>query len=301
MRTRKVYLLKDDTFTAAQTKVVNINVADFISSIDILIEMTNGGTMTEASIVKPHDEFTKIELIDGADVLVSASMEELQALNFAETGRAPMMHLTLATSGVQQEMCHIHFGVAPTDGKHYLRPQEFNNLQLRITNTFTTAAATSWAATGHTISVIANVIEEGAEAYEGFLTAKSMYTFTAVDAAVETIDMPRDYPYRFIQIQSLMSGKTPQENIEKIKLTFDADKYVPVDLDFDHLVFENVKRFGPITQFLQKVMTNAADKMYADVYYDVWATVGGGTTLYATHVLSVTGEQVVAETYAQTA
>ena len=62
MRTRKVYLLKDDAFTAAQTKTININVADFISSIDILVEMTNGSAMTEASVVKPHDEFTKIEI-----------------------------------------------------------------------------------------------------------------------------------------------------------------------------------------------------------------------------------------------
>ena len=300
MRTRKVYLLKDDTFTAAQTKTVNINVADFISSIDILVEMTNGSAMTEASVVKPHDEFTKIEIIDGADVLISASMEELQALNFAETGRAPFMHLTLEDDAVQKEMCHIHFGVTPTDSKHYLRPQEFNNLQMRITNTFTTAAATSWAASPHLISVIANVIEDGAEAYEGFLTAKSMYAFTAVDGAVETIDMPRDFAYRLIQIQSLMTAKTPQQNIEKIKLTFDADKYVPVDMDFDHLVYDNMKQFGPVSQFLQKRMTNAGDIIYADVYFDVGAAVNGETTLQASAVTGITADQIVAESLGQT-
>lgn len=300
MRTRKVYLLKDDAFTAAQTKTQDINVNDPISSIDIIVEMTNGSAMTEASVVKPHDEFTKIEIVDGADVLVSASMEELQALNVVELKKLPYMGLTLEDDAVQREMCSIHFGLDRNDPEHYLRPQDFNNLQIKITNTFTTAAVTSWAASGHTITVIANVIDEGAGAYKGFLTTKSMYSFTAVDGAVETIDMPRDYDYRMIMIQALASGARPDESVEIIKLTCDADKYIPLEVDADHQIFENLLQFGRFSQTCQKRCTNANDIVYGDLYYDTNAYVTKGTTLYATTVQSVDAEKIGVSTYAQT-
>ena len=300
MKTRKVYILKDDSFTAARTKTQDINVIDPIASIDIIVEMTNGNAMTEASVVKPHDEFTKIEITDGADVLVSASMEELQALNVAELKALPYMGLTLEDSAVQKEMCRIHFGLGRNDPNHYLRPQDFANLQIKITNTFTTAAATSWAASGHYLTVIANVIDDGAGEYKGFLTTKSMYSFTAVDGAVETIDMPRDYPYRLIQIQALKTAARPDESIEKIKLTCDADKYIPIDVDCDHQVLENLIQFGRFSQVCKKRVKDADDKVYGDLYYDTDASVSGGTTLYATTVQSVDAEAVGVSTYAQT-
>lgn len=300
MKTRKVYLLKDDAFTAARTKTENIKIVDPISSIDIIAEMTNGSAMTEASVVKPHDEFTKIEVIDGSDVLASGSMEEWQALNFAELGRMPFMLLTLDDNAVQKEMCSIHFGLNRNDPNHYLRPADFINLQIQITNTFTTAAATSWAASGHKLSVIANVIEEGAGDYQGFLMSKSMYSYSAVDAAVETIDMPRDFPYRLIQIQALKSAAGPEESIEKIKLSVDADKYVPVDMDADHLLWENLYQFGRGSQKLLKRMTNAGDACYGDLYYDTIASAISATTLVAVHITSVDAEKIVAETLGQT-
>lgn len=300
MKIRKVYLLKDDAFTGAQTKVQDINIIDPIASIDILVEMTNGSAMTEASVVKPHDEFTKIEIVDGADVLESASMEEWQGLNFVEMGRPPFMVLSLEDNAVQREMCHIHFGIGEEDPEHYFNPKSFRNPQLKITNTFTTAAATSWAASGHTITVIANVIEEGAVGSKGFLSTKEMYAFTAVDAAVEVIDMPRDYPYRLLLLQAQKTAKRPDESLEKIKISCDADKYVPVDMDIDHLIMENISQFGIISIPYLKRMKAAADVLYSDLWYRAWATAGGGTTLYATQVLSVTAEKVVIESYGQT-
>lgn len=300
MRTRKVYLLKDDSFAAARTKTLDVNVADPIASIDVIVEMTNGSAMTEASVVKIHDEFTTIELVDGSDVICSASMEEWQGLNFVEMGRVPYMNMTLEDDAIQQEVCHINFGIGMNDNNHYLRPSDFTNLQMRIVNTFTTAAATSWAASGHVISIVANVIESGIGDYQGFLSTKAMYEYTAVSGAWETIDMPRDYPYRLIMIQSEKTAKTPYDNLTNLKLTCDADKYVPIEIDVDHLLFDNLSRFGMATIEYKKRMKSAADVCYSDLWYRASAAVAGGTTLYIPHVLSVTAEKVVAQTYAQT-
>ena len=294
MRTRKVYLLKDESFAAAQTKVIDVNIVDPISSIDIIVEMTNGAAMTEASVVKPHDEFVKIELVDGSDVLASGSMEEFQALNFAEMFDMPYMELTLGNGAVQKEVCTIFFGLGRNDPSHYLVPSKYNNLQLRIQNTFTTAAATSWAATGHVLSIVANVIEEGAGADEGFLMAKEIYAYTAVDGAVETIDMPRDYPYRMIVLQALKTAYSPISSLEKIKISIDADKYVPVDIDSDHLIFDNAQLFGRAIQSLKKRITGAG-VIYGDLYHLVEAELNQDTSASVVGLVTVAGEAVTME------
>ena len=127
-----------------------------------------------------------------------------------------------------------------------------------------------------------------------------MYTFDAVSGAEVTIDMPRDYPYRLLQIQALKTGAEPYGSITALKLSFDADKYVPVDVDADHQIFDNMKQFGPITQILDKRMTNVGDILYVDIYHGVEASAHGETTLIVTNVTGVTGEQVVVETLGQT-
>lgn len=299
MKTRKVYLKKDEAFTAAQTLTFPINVVDPISSIDIFIEMTNGATMTKDSVVKINAEFTGIVLKDGADILVSASMRELQSLNVAELGHAPLMLPTLASGGVQQETCHIHFGLSRNDPVHYLRPPDFNNLQMEITNTFTTAGATSWAVTGHTITVIANVIDEGAGDYQGFLSPRSVYPFTCVSGAIEEIDIDRDFPIRLMQISSFITGKRPDESISAIELNCDAGKHVPVDIDYDHLMFENFSQFAPITAEYHKMSVSGAELLNTDIYYPLWGTVGGSITGYVDHLISLAAEQLLAESYGQ--
>lgn len=294
MKTRKVYLLKDEAFTAAQTKTVDINVRDPISSIDIIVRMTNGAAMTEASVVKPHDEFTKIELLDGSDVLVSASMKELQALNVPELGTIPSMELTLESGAVQAEQCTIHFGTNKNDPERYFMPVNFKNPQLKITNTFTTAAATTWAAAGHSISVVANIIEEGAGPNRGFFMTKEIYSHTAVDGGVETIDLPRDFPYRMIMIEALKTANSPILTIEKLKLTCDADKYVPYDIDSRDLILENRAMFGILKQGVKKRLTGAGT-IKVDLFDLMKACVTQDTTLSVVGLVTTAGEVITTE------
>lgn len=300
MKTRAVYLEYEKAFTAAQTLNIPIDIVDPVVAMTIIVSMTNGAAMTEASTVKPHDEFTKIEVIDGSDTLWTGNMEEIQAYNAFLTKQLPYMGLTLEDDAVQVEECVIMFGLSMHDKNRYLRPTDFRNPVLRITNTLTTPAVTAWAASGHTITVIAHVIEEGAETYEGFVSFKSMYAYDAEDGAIETIDMDNEYQYMGLLVQAFKTATMPQENIEHIKLTCDTDRFIPVDIDADHLQILNRDMFGYYTQKLQKRMKAAGDIMYGDLFFDTWADAGGGVTLVATHVTSVDADQIVVETLGQT-
>ena len=294
MQTRRVYLEKDRAFTASTVIVTDINISDPISLIEVLVEMTNGSAMTEASVVKPHDDITKIELVDGSDVLWSSNMERIQAYNAFKNKCLPYMELTLDDNAVQRENCFLQFGLKRYDKEHYLPPEQFRNLQLRITITMTTAAVTAWAASGHTVSVIAHVMEEGTLENKGFITFQDTINYTAVDGAVETIDMPTDDPYQAIIIQALKTGADITGSLEKIKLSVDADRYVPLELDFDHLVKENAAEFGAFEQRLVKRLTGAGD-VYGDLYGVNLATVAVDTASNFAEVVAVAGEKVFVE------
>lgn len=275
---RQSYIFDRDAFTAARTKTETIDIVDPISTLDIIVEMTNGSAMTEASLVKPHDEFTSIEIVDGSDVLFSASMEELQALNVLETGKLPYMLLTLEDDAVQREKVTIFFGRFLNDPNFYLNPANFKNLQIRITNTFTTAAVTSWAASGHSLSVVAHIMESGYGNHMGFMQTKSMFSYTVVNTAIQRIEIPTDYAIRAIQVQSLMSTYGPDESISNLKMNCDSNKFAPFDIRGEHLQMQNINMLGEFQQTFRKRITGAATAS-GDLYYQTSAFASVDTLL----------------------
>lgn len=294
MLIRQHYLKKDEPFTAAQTLAIDINIKKPITRIDILIEMKNGSAMTESSVVKPHDEFTKISLVNGSDVLDEGSMEQYQGLNFVEMGKAPLMNLTLHDALVQGEMCYLNYGYFLGDPNHYLDPGKFGNLQLRITNTFTTAAVDAWHSSGHSITVIAHVIEEGVSDYQGFLRLWTPKSYDAVDGTIVETDLPNDFPIRLLSIQALKTGADVTGSLELIKLALNADSFVFFDGDVDHLVMQNVQDFGLITQKLDKRMTGAGD-IFSDLYYKNEASPSSKVASQFLVVVAIAGEKVSVE------
>lgn len=291
IKTRQAYVLDRDAFTAARTITESIDIVDMISAIDIIVEMTNGSAMTEASVVKPHDEFTKIEVVDGSEVLCSASMEELQALNVLERGVLPFMELNLDDDAVQREACRIHFGRWLNDSEFYLNPGDYKNLQIRVTNTLTTPAVTAWAASGHYLTIIAHIMESGYATAMGFLQTKSQIQYTVVDAQVKVVELPVDYAYRAMMVQTLMTAKRPDESISHVKLSCDTGKFIPFDTRMIHLLAENVNQLGAFQQRFKKRITGDADA-YGDLYYLTSPAASQDTTLSCVGLCTATAEKV---------
>lgn len=300
MRTRQVTLVSRKAYTASDVIDKTINIKEPITAIDIIVRATNGAAMTEASTVKIHDDITKIELVDGSNVLYSTNMEEAQAINALMNKAMPYQQLTLEDGAVQTEMARVQFGFTINDPNHYLRPSDFDNLQIKVTVTMTTAAATAWAASGHDVTIIAHVLESGYGDYQGFLSSKSVKSYSAVDGAEEDIELNSDYPYNAIYIQAFKTATRPDENIEIVKLSCDDDSHVELQCYMTELEALNVSQFGAFQQTLYKRMTNAGDVIYADLFLNTYAVAMGGTTLYNTQITSVDCDQVVAETQAQT-
>ena len=300
MKTRMNTLVSRKSFTSSDVIEKLISGKDPISFIDIIVRMTNGSAMTEASIVKIHDDVTKIEVIDGGDVLQSANMEEFQAIQSFMTKEMPFQTLTLDDNGVQTEMTRIHFGYFPFDPDHYLRPQDYDNLEIKVHITMTTAAATAWAAAGHDVTIIAGLMEEGYNSYQGFLSNRFARSYSAVDGTEEIVDIPTTQPINMILIQAFKTATRPDENIEIVKLDADDGKHIEMDMYMTELEAQNVTQFGEFSQVLKKRCTNAGDIIYSDLFLNTSADVFGATTLTKSSPTSVDCDQIAVETCNQT-
>ena len=108
MKIRKVYLARDETVSDSQTKQIKLDIKDPISAIEVIYEATNGST---SNVGHPlFKDVSKVEVLDGSDVLYSLSMVQAQALNFFEAGKLPYMDITEAGGGVQKVSAIIRFG-----------------------------------------------------------------------------------------------------------------------------------------------------------------------------------------------
>lgn len=228
MKLRDYYLKREATISDSDTIIMDIDINDPISSISIEYEATNGATSCKDHEL--HDDVSKIEIVDGSDIICSLSMSQLRALNFYELGVMPHEKTSEVGGETQEEKAIIHFGRFPDDPSCYLDAKQFKNPQLRLTHSLSISATEGFATGTGKVTVIARVIEKGALEQIGFMMSKERYSFASAGSGDEEIDLYRDYPYNHILMQALLTTYTPQEIITKLKLTCDADKYIPFDM-----------------------------------------------------------------------
>jgi len=248
LRNRDVYIEDSVELTDAQTKVIDLDLRDPVSALWIEYQAQNGSTHNMANPL--HRCVSKIELVDGADVLASMSLPEWQALNFYENKALPMLNLTEEPNDYPREGCWINFGRFLNDPSYYLDPNAFRNLQLRLTHDMEAvrdvSATTAYVTGSAKVSIIAKVMEDVEGAPLGFMMAKNHYSWTTAASGEERIDLPTDYPYRFLLVRSYEAGMGPWENISDLKLSIDQDKYVVFNLETKNLETMNMNQFGSV-------------------------------------------------------
>lgn len=223
MNYRIASILAAEAANTATTKTMDVNLAAPISRIVIQFKGTNNGSVPTAH---PAKMVSKIELVDGSNVLFSLSGVQAQALNFYETGRMPTSVLDYRNDVMAIATFELNFGRWLWDPELALDPSKFNNPQLKITHN--KAAGGSSPDVGE-LSVFAFVFDKKTITPIGFLMAKEQFNYTLNPSASEHIDLATDMPYRFLAMQSLTAGKQPHENMSVIKLSEDNDAAVVIN------------------------------------------------------------------------
>ena len=250
MRTRDSVLVYRETQASdASTKTIDLDLVDPVSALYLEFEAVNGTTSNEDNFIS--DVVTKIEIVDGSEVLASLRMNQLEALHFYKLGKSPVLFPSEWGAGAQRHGAYLLFGRKLWDQEFAINLLQFKNPQLKITwnlAAVTPVSATTAFATGtFKLTVVAKVMEEFASPGK-YLMPKELESFTSSSSsgAEERKELPTDYPYRMLMTRHYLEGYDPLEITSDLKLTADADKYIAFNRKLRQLDAEALSRFGEI-------------------------------------------------------
>ncbi len=291
MNYRLAQMLAEESMATAATKSIDIDISDPISRISIFFR---GQNSSDTPLAHPAKMISKIEIVDGSDVLMSLSGMQAQSLDFYNGGRPIQNKLMYTNDDWSRMVFNLNFGRHLYDPHIALDPTKFKNLQLKITHNKALGGCTCDA--GY-MEVWADCFDEKVVSPMGFFMAKENYTFPLTASAYEYIDLPKDYPYRMILISSLKTRLAVWELFDKIKLSSDNDKRVILDGDTRQHIKMLDQQFGPYTETIQGIVGAAygtfyitptskcnvvtAGRMGAALYFTTWQTFGGTMEIIA--------------------
>lgn len=224
MNYRMNTLLARKTFTSDTTEIIDIKVTDPISELVIGLEASHSSANQTAH---PCACLTKIELVDGSNVLFSLDGYELESRDWYMNGGKFKSNYNYALNGGSEcRYMGYKFGRWLWDNEYAFDPVKFTNPQLRITMDIDAGGN---AADTLYITVWANLFDEKTISAKGFLSCREIKEYSISSSVHEYTDMPLDAPYRAIYFRPFVAGTEPNQLVSNLKLTEDQDKRVPFD------------------------------------------------------------------------
>jgi len=251
MNYRLATILAKEAVSSDFTKVIDLNLADPVSQFYISYESTGVGSGDADDHVAKC--ITKIELVDGSDILYSLSGMECQAVDFYHRLVEPA-NLNFNLQGTEGVLVfNINFGRYLWDPLFAFDPKKFTNPQLKITIDRDAGGVQSVAGF---LTVLAHIFDERAITPEGFFMHKEIKDFGLSDGGHEYTDLPTDYAYRklFVAARTLTVGI--EHLIDNIKLSEDNDRRVPFNDTFRNILRSIVGRVPPFRE--QLITANAS-------------------------------------------
>ncbi len=222
---RMATLLASESSTTAGTKTIDVDLTDPISRIQIVHKATSAATAMANHIAA---NISKIELVDGSDVLASLSGKECQALDFYSNKVMPYNYLTDVTGTMAMATFNLNFGRKLWDPVLAVDPNKFRNLQLKITHNYRTCDT---AASAATLEVYGFLFDKKKPTPSGFLMPKEVKSYTSgADASYEYTDLPCDHIMRKMLVLGNAAAYYPYQVVSEIRLSEDNDKSIPFDM-----------------------------------------------------------------------
>jgi len=228
MKTRDAVLHYQRTTKDTESVTIDLDLVEPISALEIEIQCTNGATSNKGNYIS--DILTKVEVVDGSEVLEGLNMSQLEAMHFYKTGKMPCIFPSEWPGGVQRHNATLFFGRHLWDRDYAFNCKSFKNPQLKLT--FNKAAIRAAGATGFAsgdnilLTAVAKVFAD-LPAPSEFLMQKQIENFTSASSGEKRIELPTDYVYRMILARFWKQLSDIDEIITDIKLTCDTDAFIP--------------------------------------------------------------------------
>jgi len=237
-------MVHEETLDPSGTRIFNLDFSNPIVALAILIQ---GKRYDESDTYSPiiSRGISKIEVVDGSDVLFSMTMEEALALQCFTTGKMPFETCVQSHWLESEAQAIVRFGRDDSDQQWMLDPKRFINPQLKVTYSYPEEAA-AWSANTQKLSVSAVICESPLRQPDGFLMGKQIYTWAKAASGDETIDLPRDYPYRIMLLRAKDSTAPTWHELNNLKISCDMDRFVPVNEKMEDIARMNMATLGKL-------------------------------------------------------
>lgn len=253
-------------YSADETEIININLADPISRIVVTYEPDNNPSGANAT-GHPARCISKIELVDGSDSLFSLSGQEAQGVDFYDGQKVPA-NIMCYLNGMYSEMIfNMNFGRHLWDPELAFDPKKFTSPQLKITMDID--AGGDEANDGY-LTVFAHAFDEKAISPVGMLMTKRQKQYTLVNSGHEYTDLPLDFPHRQIFVRAQRYGTGPEYQIDEIQLSEDQDKRKPIECTMFQLLRNIASMWGPYGEWILVPGMTSAQYFYCTPCY--WPT-----------------------------
>jgi len=275
MKYRTTHLFAETSENTAGTETIPITVKDIISRIVIAWRVTKSKYGMDSYM---HSDITKIELVDGSDVLFSMDGGECQALCIYDRRCPTMNHGQILGGNSQYSTYGIDFGRFLHDPELAFDPTKFRNPQLKITHNLAvsdTGVSAAW------LEVWAECFDEKIVTPVGFLMSKEYHSWsiTAADT-YHYVDLPTDYPIRKMLIQGYAKGVEPWYQVAQARLDEENEKRIPFDWDLEDYYRTMKGSWTPVEDRIYAYEETTGIYAYyltPSNYYGNWAGAAVGT------------------------
>jgi hypothetical protein len=245
MRTRDAVIEYQKTLDNAGTLIKDLDIVDPVSALSLEFEATNGSTSNKGNFIS--DVITKIEVVDGSQVLYGVNLSQLEALHFYKLGKVPTLFPSEWAGGIQRHGCLLMFGRRLWDREYAQDFTRYRNPQLKITSNLNVirdnTSNLGFVSGGLKATIVAKVMEDVTKPGK-YLRAKEIDSFVSAASGDKRVELVYDYPYRMLLLRAYLAGSDIDEQITDFKLTCDTDKFIPFNRKVKQLDAEALAQFG---------------------------------------------------------
>lgn len=253
MNYRQATLLATTQITTAATKPIELNGLDPISRIMAVVELTNNGNNPTNH---PLAAVTKIEIVDGSEVISSMTGYGAQSMSYYDNGRMPHNELNYEDNGVARVAVPLNFGRRLYDPDLNLDPSKFNNLQLKISHDYSLGGCSPDNAY---LRVIADMFDEKRPSPVGYLQSKEIFSYTPATSGIEYIGLPVDNNIRKIIVMNVNDNEEPDVEFESVVIDENKGKRVLVDCQTMDLIRSEAELYGRFTEYFSGHLAATTD------------------------------------------
>lgn len=245
MNYRLSQIFPQKSYTADFTETIDLDVADPISQLIIELGVVNVGSI--APTAHAIACLTKIELVDGSDVLFSLSGYQAEAVDWYHNLK-PRSNYNPYLDGMEvQRFIAINFGRKLWDPVLAFNPKKFKNPQLKLTLDINAGGN---APVTNKLRVWGALFDQKEIDPIGLLMHKEIKNYSMGSASHEYTDLPRDYPYRKLFFRAQSAGTEPGQLISTFKIYEDEGKRIIIDNEIPDMILRTMALSPMISEIL---------------------------------------------------